>query len=231
MAAGLPRIVRSLPLLGGLVREMLDPTARDRSLVDVAESLKEVGRTLRQRSPRAKVLFVDYLTLLPPAGTLRTAAVRCRRRDSAAGSPTRWSGSPATRPRTPAASGARRRSQPRAPRLVGRAVDDEVRVAVAGQARATAPQRGRHARGRRPRRRRRAEPEIMDPMIELAGLTKVFGANPCRRRPDLLGRAGRGHRLPRPERRGQDHHDADDPRARPPDGGYRDHRRPAATVS
>ncbi len=69
MAAGLPRFVRSLPLLGGPVRDMLDPTARDRALVEVADSLKEVGRTLRQRSPRARVLFVDYLTLLPPAGT------------------------------------------------------------------------------------------------------------------------------------------------------------------
>ncbi len=69
MAAGLPRVVRSLPLLGGRLRELLDPTARDRALVEVVESLKEVGRTVRQRSPRAKVLFVDYLTLLPPAGT------------------------------------------------------------------------------------------------------------------------------------------------------------------
>ena len=66
MAAWLPRIVRSVPLLGAVVREMVDPTARDRALVEVAESLKEVGRTLRQRSPQAKVLFVDYLTLLPP---------------------------------------------------------------------------------------------------------------------------------------------------------------------
>ena len=70
MAAGLPRI-GSLPAADGRpsCANMLDPTARDRALVDVAESLKEVGRTLRQRSPRAKVLFVDYLTLLPPAGT------------------------------------------------------------------------------------------------------------------------------------------------------------------
>jgi lysophospholipase L1-like esterase len=67
-AAGLPRPARSLPLIGGRLREQLDPTARDRALVDVADSLKEVGRTLRRRSPRAKVLFVDYLTLLPPAG-------------------------------------------------------------------------------------------------------------------------------------------------------------------
>jgi len=67
-AAGMPRIARSLPLLGGLLRELLDPAARDRALVQVEESLKEVGRTVRQRAPRARVLFVDYLTLLPPAG-------------------------------------------------------------------------------------------------------------------------------------------------------------------
>jgi lysophospholipase L1-like esterase len=67
-AAGLPRLARSLPLLGCVLRSQLDPTARDRALVEVAKSLKEVSRTLRQRSPRAKVLFVDYLTLLPPAG-------------------------------------------------------------------------------------------------------------------------------------------------------------------
>jgi lysophospholipase L1-like esterase len=68
-AAGLPRVVRLLPILGAKVRDQLDPGARDRALADVGESLKEVGRTLRARSPRATVLFVDYLTLLPPAGT------------------------------------------------------------------------------------------------------------------------------------------------------------------
>ncbi|HEX2285506.1 MAG TPA: SGNH/GDSL hydrolase family protein [Mycobacterium sp.] len=68
-AAGLPGVARSVPLLGGWLRERLDPRARDRALAEVGESLKEVGRTLRQRSPRAKVLFVDYLTLLPPPGT------------------------------------------------------------------------------------------------------------------------------------------------------------------
>ncbi len=55
-------------MLGGRLRELLDPAARDRALVEVGESLKEVGRTLRQRAPRARVLFVDYLTLLPPPG-------------------------------------------------------------------------------------------------------------------------------------------------------------------
>jgi lysophospholipase L1-like esterase len=69
IAAGLPRLARSLPLLGGRLRELLDPTLRDRALVEVGEWLKQVGTVLRERSPRAQVLFVDYLTLLPPAGT------------------------------------------------------------------------------------------------------------------------------------------------------------------
>ncbi|MGX9789394.1 SGNH/GDSL hydrolase family protein [Mycobacterium sp. MMS18-G62] len=67
--AGFPSVVRRLPLLGGVLRDRVDPAARDRALADVGESLKEVGRALRERSPRAKVLFVDYLTLLPPPGT------------------------------------------------------------------------------------------------------------------------------------------------------------------
>lgn len=65
MAAGLPRFVRLLPPL----RDLFDRTARDRALVAVEESLRRVGREVRARSPRARVLFVDYLTLLPPSGT------------------------------------------------------------------------------------------------------------------------------------------------------------------
>ena len=68
-AAGLPRLARALPVLGPRLRDQLDPQARSRALDCVAESLKEVGRTLRRRAPRAKVLFVEYLTLLPPPGT------------------------------------------------------------------------------------------------------------------------------------------------------------------
>ena len=155
-AAGLPRRARSLPLLGRLLRGQLDPAARDRALVDVAESLKEVGRTLRQRSPRAKVLFVDYLTLLPPAGTARIAAVRHRstrrspHREHAGAAHCRGGRRHRLRSR---ASGA---GEPRPSRLVGRAVDDEIRFAVFVQTRppcAAASQRRRNAGGRRPGRR------------------------------------------------------------------------------
>jgi lysophospholipase L1-like esterase len=68
-AACLPRLLRSVPLIGGALREQLDVEARDAALLGVAESLTVVGRELRRRSPRARVVFVDYLTLLPPAGT------------------------------------------------------------------------------------------------------------------------------------------------------------------
>jgi lysophospholipase L1-like esterase len=68
-AAGLPRLLRSIPLLGRRVREQLDPVARDAALARVAESLVTVGAEVRRRAPKARVLFVDYLTLLPPDGT------------------------------------------------------------------------------------------------------------------------------------------------------------------
>ncbi len=68
MAAGLPRLARGLPLLGGRISELLDRDARDRALAEVFDALCAVGTALHRGAPRARVLFVDYLTLLPPAG-------------------------------------------------------------------------------------------------------------------------------------------------------------------
>ncbi|OBB92523.1 SGNH/GDSL hydrolase family protein [Mycobacterium sp. 852002-40037_SCH5390672] len=68
MAASLPRPLRHLPLLGNRIFDLLDRGARDLALDAVFEPLCAVGRALRQRSPRARVFFVDYLTVLPPAG-------------------------------------------------------------------------------------------------------------------------------------------------------------------
>jgi lysophospholipase L1-like esterase len=69
MAASLPSAARRLPLLGGLISELLDRDTRDRALADAFDSLCAVGTALRQRAPGARILFVDYLTILPPAGT------------------------------------------------------------------------------------------------------------------------------------------------------------------
>ncbi len=68
-AATQPRILRRLPVIGPSMRALLDPGAREQALGRIAESLHDVGAALRARSPRATVLFVDYLTVLPPSGT------------------------------------------------------------------------------------------------------------------------------------------------------------------
>lgn len=68
-AATLPSILRKLPVLGSALSELLDPSAREIALNQVGASLREVGEVVRTRSPRARILFVDYLALLPPSGT------------------------------------------------------------------------------------------------------------------------------------------------------------------
>lgn len=68
-AAGLPRAVRSAPLLGRRIRELLDPSARYVALAEAGGALIDVGREIRLRAPQATVLFVDYLTLLPATGS------------------------------------------------------------------------------------------------------------------------------------------------------------------
>jgi len=66
--AALPGLVRHLPVLGGLIDGLLDPRAREHALATLGSSLQAVGSAVRAAAPRARVLFVDYLTLLPPAG-------------------------------------------------------------------------------------------------------------------------------------------------------------------
>ena len=68
MAATLPGSVRRIPGFGSRVSALLDAGARDAALELVGESLRAVGEAVRVRAPQARVLFVDYLTLLPPDG-------------------------------------------------------------------------------------------------------------------------------------------------------------------
>lgn len=67
-AAGLPRWTQSVPVLGKALRAQLDVDARMAAVAQVGESLEAVGRELRRRAPAARVVFVDYLVLLPPPG-------------------------------------------------------------------------------------------------------------------------------------------------------------------
>ena len=80
--ASLPGALRLLPVVGARLRSVLDRTTREVALAEVADSLIEVGRVVRERSPQARVVFVDYLTLLPPAGE-RSLPLRARDADLA----------------------------------------------------------------------------------------------------------------------------------------------------
>lgn len=64
MAAAMPRAARVLPR----IRALLDRGRREEALGQVGDALREVGATVRRRAPDARVLFVDYLTVLPPDG-------------------------------------------------------------------------------------------------------------------------------------------------------------------
>jgi lysophospholipase L1-like esterase len=55
---------RLLPVIAAL----LDRDGREQALGQAGESLRAVGAAVRRRAPRARVVFADYLTLLPPAG-------------------------------------------------------------------------------------------------------------------------------------------------------------------
>ncbi len=68
MVATVPSPVRWLPLVGPPMRLLLNATEREVALAEVAPALVEVGRAVRDRSPHARVVFVEYLTLLPPHG-------------------------------------------------------------------------------------------------------------------------------------------------------------------
>jgi lysophospholipase L1-like esterase len=64
MGASLPSLARRLPA----IRELLDRDARNKALDGIGDALRAVGTAVRQRAPQARVMFVDYLTLLPAAG-------------------------------------------------------------------------------------------------------------------------------------------------------------------
>ena len=159
MAAGLPRSPARCRCWAARLRELLDPTARDRALVEVAESLKEVGRTVRERSPRATVLFVDYLTLLPPPGTaappLSDADIGLGRH--VADTLERLTGEAAAETGCEWVRAAQASREHHA--WSAEPWTTKIRFAVARPARAAAPQRRRHARGRRPGCR--AAPDIL----------------------------------------------------------------------
>jgi lysophospholipase L1-like esterase len=66
--ASLPWPVRALPRVRTRVAGFGDPDATDERFAQLEGNLALIGRRLRETAPACGVLFVDYLTILPPRG-------------------------------------------------------------------------------------------------------------------------------------------------------------------
>jgi lysophospholipase L1-like esterase len=66
--ASLPWPLRALPPVEARVAGFGDPDATDERFAQLEGNLAMIGRRLRDRAPDCRVLFVDYLTILPPHG-------------------------------------------------------------------------------------------------------------------------------------------------------------------
>ena len=66
--ASLPWPLRTLPKARAQIAGFGDPAATDDRFAGVRCNLQAIAAGVRDRAPGARVLFVDYLTILPPAG-------------------------------------------------------------------------------------------------------------------------------------------------------------------
>jgi lysophospholipase L1-like esterase len=69
--ASLPWPLRALPNVRARVAGFGDPAATDERFAQLEDNLATIGRRLHDRAPACRVLFVDYLTILPPPGADR----------------------------------------------------------------------------------------------------------------------------------------------------------------
>ena len=66
--ASLPWPLRALPHIRARVAGYGDPAATDERFAQLERNLATIGHRLHDRAPACRVLFVDYLTILPPQG-------------------------------------------------------------------------------------------------------------------------------------------------------------------
>jgi lysophospholipase L1-like esterase len=66
--ASLPRPLSALPRVRARVSELGDSRATDERFAQLERNLAAIGHLLHDRAPACRVLFVDYLTILPPDG-------------------------------------------------------------------------------------------------------------------------------------------------------------------
>jgi lysophospholipase L1-like esterase len=71
--ASLPWPLRALPRARAQISELGDPQATARRFAQLERNLAAIASRLHDRAPDCQVLFVDYLTILPPDGRGQSA--------------------------------------------------------------------------------------------------------------------------------------------------------------
>ena len=66
--ASLPGPLPALPKVRARIAGFGDPAATDERFAGLGRNLQAIARGVRDRAPACRVLFVDYLTILPPEG-------------------------------------------------------------------------------------------------------------------------------------------------------------------
>ena len=66
MAASLPDWVWKAPLLGARLRQTTAPSRADDRLTRTADSVGQIFPAIREQAPEARIVCVDYLSVLPP---------------------------------------------------------------------------------------------------------------------------------------------------------------------
>jgi lysophospholipase L1-like esterase len=64
--ASLPWPLRVLPSVRASIARSADPMVMDEGFALLEDHLMGIGRRIHERTPNSRVLFVDYLTILPP---------------------------------------------------------------------------------------------------------------------------------------------------------------------
>jgi lysophospholipase L1-like esterase len=75
LLSSLPWPVRALPSIRRRADAFADPEATEASLAELAGRLAQIAEQVYRRAPECRLIFVDYLTLLPPDAATATGAL------------------------------------------------------------------------------------------------------------------------------------------------------------
>lgn len=89
--SSLPGPLRSLPSIRRQLGSFADPARTEERFGQLRENLRQLATQVRERAPRSRLVFVDYLTVLPPDASTPTGRLPAEVADWARGIAARMS--------------------------------------------------------------------------------------------------------------------------------------------